>query len=358
MRLPVLATVWAAVFASAIALPSEDTHESGLTKRLNSGSSFSRKGFDFIVQISHTNKNAAIQGCVGVLISPWHVLTQGVCVNPDPSVTTPDYTSLTVTIGKTSSSSKKKLYKYSVIEVAGSEQFANDKAGNKFAIITLSKEVTSSITKPAKLYGGDYKVSTPAMLVGLSTSSSSNSTASLSKMRYENVAIRPKTFCLSTNRIYDEVGEICTTVKGNLNTCKGDFGAPIFTEVDNDGTEDEVDYEEEESEVVPKPAKTKAYALLGLTTDSIIPGKLPPTTGCIQAGTTGYYSWVYPFIDQIAAIVEMPISNLTLVNNTLSTTVDPFLHPDIVVPLNGGVAKTASFSAVALLACAAAMAFF
>ncbi|KAJ2020008.1 hypothetical protein GGI03_003129 [Coemansia sp. RSA 2337] len=357
MRLPVLVTIWTAALASALSLPLEGGHASGLSKRLNSGSSFTRKGFDSIVQINLNNKKVAIEGCVGVLISPWHVLTQNVCLTPDPYVTTPDFASMTVTIGKTSSGSKKTLYKYTVSEIHGNDQFSNEQVSSKLAILTLNKEVKSSIAKPAKLYGGDYKVSTPAMLVGLATSGTSNSTASLNKMRYENVEILSNSYCLDANRNYDQVGEMCTLVKGGLNTCKSDFGAPIFTEVDNDGSEVEADYLSEGSEPSKKPAKAKAYALLALTANSVLPGKIAPPMGCSKTGSTGYYTWVYPFIEQIAAIIETSVNNITLVNNTLSTTEDPFLHPDMVTTHYGGVAKTASISAAALLVWAAAALF-
>ncbi|KAJ2812682.1 hypothetical protein H4S07_001226 [Coemansia furcata] len=357
MRLPVLATVWATVLTSALGQPSEDGHASSLSKRLNSGSTLTRKDFDSIVQIGLNNKNVAIEGCVGVLISPWHVLTQNVCLYPDPYITTPNYANMTVTIGKTASDNTKTLYKFTVSGILGGDQLANEKVSSRLAILILNKEVKSNIVKPAKLYGGDYKTTTPAMLIGLATSSTGNSTASLKKMRYENVAILSNSYCQGANRIYDEVGEMCTLVKGSLNTCKGDFGAPIFTEVDNDGSTVEPVEQPEGSKPSKSPAKAKAYALLALTTDSVLPGKTAPPMGCSLTGSTGYYTWVYPFINQIAALIDADLKNITLVNNTLSSTTDPFLHPDMVTTQYGGIAKTASLSAAALLVWAAAAMF-
>ncbi|KAJ2742176.1 hypothetical protein GGI20_004669 [Coemansia sp. BCRC 34301] len=365
MRLSVFAIVSATLYATAFGQSIDNDNSSGgLSGRLNTGSSFTRKDFDSIVHINLGNKKAAIQGCTGVLISPRHVLTQNVCLVPDPYNVTPSFANMTVTIGKTSSSSKKTLYKFSVVEAYGSDMLVSAKASSNFAILTLDKDVKSSIAKPAKLYGGDYKVTTPAMLIGVSTTATGNSTASLNKMRYENLKIASSTYCLGSNRVYDEVGEICSLVKSGLNTCKGDFGAPVFTPVDNDGTESEELYTVPGTQVgsdteytTKKPAKAKAYALLALTSDSITPGQQAPGASCSNGGSTGYYNWVYPFIDQIAELIEQSTSNMTLVNSTLSDTADPFLHPDIVTTLYGGVAKTASLSAVALLVCAAA-AFF
>ncbi|KAJ2336754.1 hypothetical protein GGI00_000655 [Coemansia sp. RSA 2681] len=365
MRLSVFAIVSATLLTTALGYSAEDEHSSGgLSGRLNSGSSLTRKDFDSIVQISLGSKKVGIQGCTGVLISSRHVLTQNACIYTDPYSTTPDYTNMVVTIGKSSSSSKKTLYKFSVLEVHGSDELPSNIAASKLAILTLNKEVKSSIAMPAKLYGGDYKVTTPAMLVGLSTTATGNSTASLNSMRYENIKIASTSYCLGANTVYDEVGEICSLVKAGLNTCKADFGAPVFTPVDNDGSDyddtDEVNTAYGSSSTTNKPAKAKAkaYALLALTANSILPGKIAASSmACSQTGSTGYYTWVYPFIDQIAAIVESSTSNMTLVNNTLSETLDPFLHPDVVTTQDSGVAKTASLSAAALLVWAAA-AFF
>ncbi|KAJ2899904.1 hypothetical protein IWW38_000782 [Coemansia aciculifera] len=380
MRFSVLVVVSVALLGTAYGQSTEEDSSSvDVAPRLNAGNSFTRQNFDSIVYIALNNNKSTIQGCTGVLISNRHVLTQNACLTVDPVTNTPNFQKMVVTIAKTSSSNKKTSYKFSVVEVFGSDQLVSSQATSDLAILTLSKAVSSSIALPAKLYGGDYKISTPAMLIGMSTSATGNATVSLDKMRFENLNIASTSYCLGANAGYDQVGELCSLVKSGLNTCKGDFGAPVFTPVDNNGTivigsgsgglvgtdwagsaeskgpgsKDEVDAPITSA----KPATAKAYALLALTSDSITSANQVPGATCAQTGSTGYYSWVYPFIDQIAAIVQQSTKNMTLTNHTLSSTNDPFLHPGIVTAPTGGVAKIVPLSAAALLGLAAAALF-
>ncbi|KAJ2569545.1 hypothetical protein GGH95_004278 [Coemansia sp. RSA 1836] len=154
-------------------------------------------------------------------------------------------------------------------------------------------------------------MTTPAMLAGYATVGAQSSSVSVSQMRFEKIGIQDNLYCLGANQFYNKNTDICSPVMSGLNTCKADLGAPILVPVDNGGRSN--------------GSNTNTFALLALASLSDV----DPEIGCAYTGSTGFYSWVFPFIDQISAIVGMNSTQLTLANNTMSQTSDAFMHPDV-----------------------------
>ncbi|KAJ2007378.1 hypothetical protein H4R26_000801, partial [Coemansia thaxteri] len=138
-------------------------------------------------------------------------------------------------------------------------------------------------------------------------------------MRYENVNFQNSQYCLGANQYFDQNTEMCSQATSGLNSCNGDLGAPILVPVDNSGKSNS-------SNTSSGNPSLNTYALLALTSSSYSL-LADPQLSCVYTGSTGFYSWIYPFINQIAAAAEMNITQIALLNNTLSSTPDPFLHP-------------------------------
>ncbi|KAJ2742175.1 60S ribosomal protein L38 [Coemansia sp. BCRC 34301] len=296
---------------TTFALQVTEPSSKDLSGRINAGGLFNSQGFDYIVYISRKGNASKISGCTGVLISSRHVLTQQSCLGLDPISDTVDYANLTVVVSHTDSSNRRTPFNARVSRVYQSDQFTNGKFPSNIALLRLNAVVPESVAKPARIYAGDYKLTTPATLAGYATVGTQNSSVSASKMRFEKITIQDNMFCLGANRLYNKNTDLCSQVMSGLNTCKADLGAPILVPVDNGGRSNGND--------------TKTFALLALASST----NIDSDTGCEYTGSTGFYSWVYPFIDQISDIVGLNTTQITLVNNTQSSTSDAFLHPDI-----------------------------
>ncbi|KAJ2459960.1 hypothetical protein GGF42_001141 [Coemansia sp. RSA 2424] len=306
-----LATVIVLACMTLAAQATEIAGSGDFSTRINAGGIFNSQGFDYIVYISRKLGTNKISGCTGVLISSRHVLTQQSCLSLDPISDTLDYANMTVVVSHTDASNRRTSFNALVSRVYQSNQFTNGKFPSNIALLRLNAVVPASVAKPVRIYAGDYKMTTPAMLAGYATVGTQSSSVSMSQMRFEKISIQDNLYCLGANQFYNKNTDICSPVMSGLNTCKADLGAPFLVPVDNGGRSN--------------GSNTNTFALLALASLS----NVDPEIGCAYTGSTGFYSWVFPFIDQISAIVGMNSTQLTLVNNTMSQTSDAFMHPDV-----------------------------
>ncbi|KAJ2701388.1 60S ribosomal protein L38 [Coemansia sp. IMI 209128] len=291
------------------------TSSKQLSKRINAGGIFRSQGFDYIVYIDRGNDANDITGCTGVLISSRHVLTQQSCLVSNPINDKQDYANMTVVISHTDSSNRRTPFNSLVSRVYTSDQFSNPQFPTSIALIRLRSVVPESVAKPVRIYAGDYKVSTPALLAGYATVGSRESSVPVTQMRYENIGISDNQFCLGANMFYNKNTDICSRVLSGLNTCKADLGAPILVPVDNGGE--------------GKGNNTNTYALLAMTSSTKSVMDESSEMACAYTGGTGFYSWVFPLIDQLAGIIGVNATQLILVNNTESQSSDAFMHPNV-----------------------------
>ncbi|KAJ2490254.1 hypothetical protein IWW37_003286 [Coemansia sp. RSA 2050] len=326
-----------ALACTALASPTTETVPKQLTKRINAGGIFRSQGFDYIVYIDRGSGVDDISGCTGVLISSRHVLTQQSCLASNPITDTQDYANMTVVISHTDSSNKRTPFNSLVSRVYTSGQFGNEQSPTSIALIRLKSVVPASVAKPVRIYAGDYKISTPALLAGYATVGSRDSSVPVTQMRFEKIGIHDNQFCLGANMFYNKNTDICSPVLSGLNTCKADLGAPILVPVDNDGE--------------GSGNSTSTYALLALTSSTKSVMEDNPDMACAYTGGTGFYSWVYPLIDQLAGIIGVNATQLILVNNTQSQTSDAFMHPNI------DFSKYTSSSGPGLALCASSAVF-
>ncbi|KAJ2069029.1 hypothetical protein GGH13_004682 [Coemansia sp. S155-1] len=310
-----LASAFTFVLAcTAVASPTVETSSKSLNKRINAGGIFNSQGFDYIVFIDRGNSANDISGCTGVLIGSRYVLTQQSCLGSDPVTGTLDYANMTVVISHTDAGNKRSPFNARVSRVYPSDRFTNGMFPSNIALLRLNSVVPASVAKPVRIYAGDYKVTTPALLAGYATVGTRDSSVPVTQMRFEKIGIQDNQFCLGANQFYNKNTDICSPVLSGLNTCKADLGAPILVPVDNSGEGS-------------GNSSSNTYALLALTssTNSMMSEDLQMS--CAYTSSTGFYSWVFPFVDQIASIVGTNSTQLTLVNNTQSQTSDAFMHP-------------------------------
>ncbi|KAJ2865027.1 hypothetical protein GGH94_002506 [Coemansia aciculifera] len=221
---------------------------------------------------------------------------------------------MTVVISHTDAGNKRSPFNALVSRVYPSDQFTNGRFPSNIALLRLNSVVPASVAKPVRIYAGDYKVTTPALLAGYATVGTRDSSVPVTQMRFEKIDIHDNQFCLGANQFYNKNTDICSPVMSGLNTCKADLGAPILVPVDNSGEGS-------------GNSTGITYALLALTSSTNSITAEDPQMGCAYTGSTGFYSWLFPFIDQIASIVGTNSTQLTLVNNTQSQASDAFMHP-------------------------------
>ncbi|KAJ2476255.1 hypothetical protein EV174_004987, partial [Coemansia sp. RSA 2320] len=263
--------------SSAVPLANKDSQR--LVKRIDAGSVFNSQGFDYIVYISLGNLPGDIRGCTGVLISSRHVLTQEKCLGLDPVSNDTNYKNLTVVISHTDVNNKRTSYNALVSNVYLSSQFSNKGYSTDIALLRLNAVVPASLASPVKIYAGDFKISTPAMLVGYATVGAPNSTTLMTQMRYENVNFQNSQYCLGANQYFDQNTEMCSQATSGLNSCNGDLGAPILVPVDNSGKSNS-------SNTSSGNPSLNTYALLALTSSSYSL-LADPQLSCVYTGSTG-----------------------------------------------------------------------
>ncbi|KAI7826258.1 trypsin-like cysteine/serine peptidase domain-containing protein [Kickxella alabastrina] len=245
-----------AVVASASGFQGSGNSTSGLSRRIVGGGIVDITDHKYIVY-------SVINGCTGVLIAPNFVLTAQSCVDAVPDANT-DYSNMKIQIGN---------YIYPVSKAYSSMNFPPMGYYNHIALLELSKAVPS-------------KVATP--IVGFPTLSTMDSTVTLDELQDKN-------YCKDANSHYNADTEICSRVSSNLNTCRADFGAPVLTPVKLSGSSSSSSNNENSFETT--------YALLGLTTYSY--KSATANMKCVYGGTMGFYTWLYPFAEQIAALANM-----------------------------------------------------
>ncbi|KAJ2372661.1 hypothetical protein IW150_004009 [Coemansia sp. RSA 2607] len=290
---------FASIFALAVAATSSfavaSNSTSELSRRLVNASTQSTAGLDYIVYVSTGYPKAGIQGCTGVLIAPKFVLTTQACIDADPNATDNDYTIMEVTVGKTTGTSgTRSLKTFSVANAYSSTNFAPVGYYNHIALLELADEVPSGIATPVKIFASDSNTDIPSILVGYSATSAQDSAVSLDTMEMAKLIMDSSDYCSDALDNFNRDTEMCSRLMAGLNTCRVDYGAPVLTPVDT--------------------GSSTTYALLGLTTYSYKDKKY--LMNCVYGGQFGFYTWIYPFIEQLSSLTNMPIDQLTISNVT------------------------------------------
>ncbi|KAJ2486877.1 hypothetical protein EV174_000873 [Coemansia sp. RSA 2320] len=318
------------------------------------GDAHHREDADYIAYVNLGNSLSNSTSCMGVLIDSTHVLIPQACLQSDSSTgSTTDYSQMVVTIGHPNSHKNMTTPNYQVSKLYDNSQFTVNGVASDIALLQLSSAVEPSVAKPVKLYGGDYKKSTPIKMARSTTINKDNDSAAFG-MKFEDVDILDNPSCLGANTLYDSSKELCARVEVGSKQCSGELGAPIITPVDNNGHESSNSTSKDTGSTsnAGKP-RAKAYALLGITylanntnTDT--------QAGCQLDEPIEYYAWVYPYIQQIATIINSTFDNITLTNTTASTTSDPYMHA--VVSKQGVASRAPALSIAALMMWAVALA--
>ncbi|KAJ1845615.1 hypothetical protein LPJ70_002430, partial [Coemansia sp. RSA 2708] len=310
-----------------------DEHPS-LAKRVNGGSQLNLQGFDYIVYIQPAFAAANVKACSGVLLSSKYVLTMQSCLGSGGLIINNDYSQINVTVGKVVSSTERRSYTYSVVKAFTSSEFEPAGYYNGLAVLQLDNDVPANVAKPIKIYAGDYKADARLKLAGFATNSTQDSNVDMTQLRYEYLHIGSDDYCLDANSEYNPDTEICARVTAGVSTCNGDFGAPLLMYVNNRDTGSSGN--SDDSVIVESTSdKSKAfagYALVGLVNFGYNQ-VLSSSISCIYGGNMAFFTWMYPYIDQIANLTGLHVEKFTVVNTTASDSLESYMHPEMSFPI-------------------------
>ncbi|KAJ2852005.1 serine-type endopeptidase activity protein [Coemansia brasiliensis] len=298
-------------------------------KRIDRGTTLNLRGFDYIVYIKPTIFQAGITACTGMLLSSRYVLTTQSCLSNNGKN---DYSSVSVTVAKSRSNTERDTVTFGVSKVFSSADFAVVDENNNLAVLQLQNDVPASFAKPIKIYAGDYKASESVKLAGFATNSTINSQISMTSLRYEYINIGSADYCMNAKSGFDNDLEICALVSSGINTCGGDYGAPLILHIDNSGSSSTVN---NNVIVVDDSSSSDAFvgnSLLGLTSYAYSQNNLQPTE-CVYDGNMGFFTWLYPFVDQIANLTGLHVEKFTVASAKVEDSPESYMHPEMDFPI-------------------------
>ncbi|KAJ2236414.1 hypothetical protein H4R99_000438 [Coemansia sp. RSA 1722] len=293
----------------------ESTHATAsLSRRIVGGSTIGTSGFDFIIGFVPKTPRPSVKGCTGVLIAPKFVLTTQACID-DGSGNDNSSGKLVLAVGTTDGSTgKKKFRNFTVVKTYSDTTFPPVGYYNHIALMELDKEVPESVARPVKIFASDQTNDIPAVLVGYAANSTQTSAISLTDMRQWAVSLDSPEYCQDALDNINGKTELCSRTTAGLNTCAVDYGTPLLTKY-------EIPILSSESDGKATGTQT-GYALLGLTTFAY--HNADYLMSCVYGSQIGFYTWIYPFIQDIASATgidksELIVSNLTTTQGTLSS---------------------------------------
>ncbi|KAJ1822661.1 hypothetical protein LPJ75_000312 [Coemansia sp. RSA 2598] len=279
---------------------------SGLSRRIVGGGAVETYGFDFIIYFVPKNPAEGVKGCTGVLIAPKFVLTTQACVGGNEG-SEEKGGKLVLAIGATDKKTKKKSFtNFTVVKTYQNTNFPPVGYYNHIALMELDKEVPETVAQPIKIFASDYTNDIPAILVGYAAESTPTSAISLTDMRQTTVSLDSPDYCQDALDNINGKTELCSRTTAGLNTCGVDYGTPLLTKYEipsfggSTGKGDSSD--------------ATGYALLGLTTYAYHnPSALMK---CVYGSKIGFYTWLYPFIDEISSATGLNEEQLVVGNLT------------------------------------------
>ncbi|KAJ2715455.1 hypothetical protein H4R19_001198 [Coemansia spiralis] len=232
--------------------------------------------------------------CTGSLIAPNVVLTAGHCVYKDQ---TNRYLASDFQVGITHSTPPPtELFKgISVTRVIPHPKFSMSDLVDDLALLILSESVPASTATPIKIYNGKFTTKTPIRAAGFGLTNPTDDTSVATQLMVVDLAIGGDAICKRNSNTYDPKTQICTDGTAGKDTCQGDSGGPLVTPVDND-----VD-----------------FALLGLTSYGTSNAENPLGL-CAARGSSGYYTYLAPYLSWIAQNANLDVKDIQVTNKTSS----------------------------------------
>ncbi|KAJ2853931.1 hypothetical protein J3B02_002915 [Coemansia erecta] len=280
---------------------------SNLSRRIVGGGKIGTGGFDFIIGFAPNNPKQGVKGCTGVLIAPKYLLTTQACIGDGTSDKSTG-SKLVLAIGTTDENLKKKSFtNFSVVNTYSSTHFPPVGYYNHIALMELDKEVPDSVARPVKIFASDQTNDIPSILVGYAAESTQTSAISLTDMRQAPVSLDSSEYCQDALDNINGKTELCSRTTAGLNTCAVDYGTPLLTTY-------EIPVFSGLSLSKMASGTQTGYALLGLTTYAY--HNANALMNCVYGSQIGFYTWVYPFIKDIAAATGLDESELVVGNLT------------------------------------------
>ncbi|KAJ2343746.1 hypothetical protein IWW50_006024 [Coemansia erecta] len=235
--------------------------------------------------------------CTGSLIAPNVVVTAGHCIYKSEYI---KYTASQFQVGITHTipTSSSVLFEgYSVSKVIIHPKFTMQYLEDDVAVLILSQSVPASEGTPIKIYSGSYSTKTPIRAAGFGLTDPLDQTSISGQLMAVDLAIGGRSICENNSDTYDPKTQICTDGTAGKDTCQGDSGGPLVTPVDS-GSQ-----------------KTALLALTSYGTQSMS----NPEGLCAVKGSSGFYTYLAPFIDWIAEQANLDASDIQITNKTSSS---------------------------------------
>ncbi|KAJ2518900.1 hypothetical protein H4217_003027 [Coemansia sp. RSA 1939] len=249
-----------------------------------------------LVEIGSAQYNS--QMCTGSLIASNVVLTAAHCAYATDTVMF-NASDFRVTLGhdaiSTYDTSASNNNSYSVSKLVVHPDFDMTELKGDIAVLVLEESVASSEdAQPILVYSGDYDTDTPIRAAGFGMTNPYNTNSMPTQLMAVNLTIGSDSLCAANTNDFSHEYLICTDGTAGKDTCNGDSGGPLVTPVDHGSSR---------------------TALLGLTSYGTSSASNPSGL-CAQAGSSGYYTRIAPYIAWIAKSASLDASAISVTNST------------------------------------------
>ncbi|PVU85718.1 hypothetical protein BB561_006910 [Smittium simulii] len=265
-----------------------------LSNRVINGKVANFDDYPFAAFLYGTYENGG-EACAGALIAPNVVVTAAHCFfdNKNTIFSTSKYLISVGSIQNIQNNSNR----YSPSKIIVNPNYEASTGKNDVGLIILSKDVSSSIATPVKIYNKNVQDGMSATAAGWGVTSNSASASVSSTLNYVDINISSEKACSELNENWksNDQYSICATVKDEKDTCYGDSGGPLITNISG------------------------SPLIIGVTSNGNAPGNSPRPL-CAQEGGVAYYTNLNFYIDWISKESNIPVSQLVLNNDDNSIT--------------------------------------
>ncbi|KAJ2658566.1 hypothetical protein IWW48_003971 [Coemansia sp. RSA 1200] len=184
---------------------------------------------------------------------------------------------------------------YGVSKLVVHPDFDMTELKGDIAVLVLEESVASSEDAlPILVYSGDYDTDTPIRAAGFGMTNPYNTNSMPTQLMAVNLTIGSDSLCAANTNDFSHEYLICTDGTAGKDTCNGDSGGPLVTPIDHGSSR---------------------TALLGLTSYGTSSASNPSGL-CAQAGGSGYYTHIAPYIPWIAKSANLDASAISITNST------------------------------------------
>lgn len=259
------------------------------------GTPFSQMGYvGYVENYDPSMKRGT--SCNGCLIAPNVILTAAFCnvINGTVNKNVEDFN-----VGFFKSSFPTKTFPYSGLKAKQfipHPDYNSTTYENNLAILILEEDVPPTDATTVKVLTGSYPEKSPALIAGYGITDPDDMKSTPSQLMHINLNLGSKSECKSRNpRFFDPNTMVCVPETSRTGICYGDGGGPVAIK---DGNGD--------------------YALLGINSWRAY-GPNNPLDKCATSGTTGYYTYVNPYVNWISRQAKLDISDFTVAYGSSST---------------------------------------